>query len=299
VAIEQHFLAIKANGTLWAWGDNTTGQLGDGTYNSTGTPIQIGTATNWKMVATATNRSFAIKTDGTMWGFGENINGETGVGITGPDILTPTQIGTGTNWDKIFAFGSVAFATKTDGSLWVWGLGINMFAQPIAQLIIRTPTRIGTATTWKSLSIAESNNGAYTALGVQTDGSRWVWGNNTIALYGDSTLTSISSTALPKRLICTTYVGVEDIQPQEASNYMQVYPNPTSGKFTLTLSDLQVNAPANLQILAATGQIAVQQTIAATATDALIDLTAQPAGLYFVSLRTANGLLLTTKVLKL
>ena len=62
-----HTLALKANGTLWAWGDNTFGELGDGFSTSRFTPAQVGTATNWSDMAAGEIHSLALRTDGTMW----------------------------------------------------------------------------------------------------------------------------------------------------------------------------------------------------------------------------------------
>jgi alpha-tubulin suppressor-like RCC1 family protein len=63
---------MKADGTLWTWGDNFKGQLGDGTTTRRNTPKQVGTATDWMDMAAGDNRTFAIKSDGTLWGWGDN-----------------------------------------------------------------------------------------------------------------------------------------------------------------------------------------------------------------------------------
>ena len=68
----RHVLAIKSNGTLWGWGDNGYGQLGDGTTVSRSLPVQIGTATNWAKLEAGDINSFGIKTDGTLWAWGNN-----------------------------------------------------------------------------------------------------------------------------------------------------------------------------------------------------------------------------------
>jgi len=87
----QHSLGIKADGTLWAWGWNAFGQLGDGSLNDHATPEQIGTDKNWTAVAAGFGHSLALKSDGTLWAWGQNINGQVG-NRSYMNQPTPTQI---------------------------------------------------------------------------------------------------------------------------------------------------------------------------------------------------------------
>jgi len=87
-----HSLAIRADGTLWGWGGNAAGQLGDGTRITRNIPVQIGSANNWQQVWAGRAESFAMKNDGTLyqWGFNTNQAG------LGKDIVTnPTQVNLG------------------------------------------------------------------------------------------------------------------------------------------------------------------------------------------------------------
>ncbi|MCL2679967.1 MAG: hypothetical protein FWF11_00595, partial [Coriobacteriia bacterium] len=78
-----HSLAIKDDGTLWAWGSNSDGRTGFGltTGNQT-TPLQVGTATNWTHVSASGTYSLGLRSDGTLWSWGFNGNGTTGLGTT-------------------------------------------------------------------------------------------------------------------------------------------------------------------------------------------------------------------------
>src|SRR5262249_23514164 len=89
-------LAIKTDGTLWGWGGNNHGQLGNGTTVSQNVPVQIGGANDWKQVAASFGHSVAIKTGGTLWAWGENSHGELGDG-TNTDRYLPVQIGSAAN----------------------------------------------------------------------------------------------------------------------------------------------------------------------------------------------------------
>jgi hypothetical protein len=113
-------MAIKTNGTLWAWGLNGSGQLGDGTTIDKNSPVQIGTATNWASISSAEYHNIAVKTNGTLWAWGANNYGQLGDG-TNADKFSPVQIGTENNWTSISAGIKHTTASKTDGSLWVWG----------------------------------------------------------------------------------------------------------------------------------------------------------------------------------
>src|SRR3989337_2999238 len=129
-----HTLAIKSDGTLWAWGYNYSGQLGDGTTSNKTTPVQIGTGTNWSQIAAGGYHTLAIKSDGTLWAWGGNSFGQLGDGTSSDYKTTPVQIGTGTNWSQIAAGGYHTLAIKSDGTLWAWG---NYYGQ------------LGDATAWK------------------------------------------------------------------------------------------------------------------------------------------------------
>jgi hypothetical protein len=90
----------KTDGTLWAWGSNTAGQLGDGTSYVRSVPVQIGTSANWKSVYVGNRHTLAIKTDGTLWAWGDNKYGQLGDG-TLISKTAPIQIGTATDWQSL------------------------------------------------------------------------------------------------------------------------------------------------------------------------------------------------------
>ena len=178
-----HTIAIKTDGTLWAWGYNGYVLLGDGTYNGTNSPVQIGTASNWASISTGWSHTIALKTDGTLWAWGYNGDGELGDGTT-TDKNSPVQIGTATNWASVGAGSFHSIAIKTDGSLWAWGdnwagqLGDGTTADR------KSPVQIGTATNWASIS-----GGQYHTIAIKTDGSLWAWGYNWAGQLGDGTTT--------------------------------------------------------------------------------------------------------------
>ena len=115
-------LAIKTDGTLWGWGENGRGQLGDGTLVNKSSPVQTVTGgTNWKNVSCGDLVTGAIKTDGTLWMWGYNLYGQLADGTTA-DKSSPVQtVSGGTNWRQVNPSVNHCAAIKTDGTLWTWG----------------------------------------------------------------------------------------------------------------------------------------------------------------------------------
>lgn len=118
-------LAIKTDGTLWAWGSNNRGQLGDGTTVSKNYPVQIGTDTDWKTAATGLNHSVAIKENGTLWGWGCSERFALIGFPSGPNVLVPEQISPDTDWVQASAHDRVTVAVKTNHTVWGWGWNKN------------------------------------------------------------------------------------------------------------------------------------------------------------------------------
>lgn len=179
-----HSLAIRTDGTLWAWGDNEFGELGDNTRVSKNIPTQIGTESNWSKVAAGSDFSLAIKTDGTLWAWGTNTGGVLGTGTTASFLSVPTQVGTATNWQSIVARFNHSLALKSDGSLWAWGKNANGQLGDNTTVDKSTPSQVGTATNWQSIS-----GGYNSSMAIKTDGTLWTWGYNASGTLGDGTTT--------------------------------------------------------------------------------------------------------------
>ena len=162
-------LGIKSDGTLWTWGQNQAGQLGNGNTDNTSAPAQIGTATNWVSIASGNDFSLGVTADGKLWGWGNNVNGSLGDG-TNVSSLTPKQIGTATNWVYVNACLYHGFAIDADGRLWAAGYGI-----------LGTPG--GSPANLFSLVNADNDwvtvsTGNYHTIAIKKDGTMWGWGRN-------------------------------------------------------------------------------------------------------------------------
>ena len=159
--------AIKTDGTLWVWGHNNYGQVGNNSEAPQSSPCQIGTETTWSMVDTQDSSTGAIKTDGTLWTWGNNSRGSLGLNAPQGSIKwSPVQVGTDTNWRTISVTNAM-FATKTDGTAWVWGdngngkLGLNN--EGSAPNSRSSPTQLGTGTNWHNIDVSGG-----TIFGLQT-----------------------------------------------------------------------------------------------------------------------------------
>lgn len=189
-----HNLAIKTDGSLWAWGRNAWGELGDGmpTESMRATPLRLGTENNWTSVAAGRYHSFALKTNGTLWAWGNNAFGQLGIGPG--NSYVPMQIGTDNNWKSVAAGITYGVALKTDGSLWSWGS--NYFGQlgDGTQTDKNNPVQVGDAHNWASLFGGYTNTFAKKA-----DGTLWAWGNNDNGQLG---IGSTANTSVPVLVNC-------------------------------------------------------------------------------------------------
>ena len=180
--------AIKNDGTLWGWGGNSKGQLGQNNRTQYSSPVQV-PGTTWKTMSLAgTNCEtvHCIKTDGTLWGWGDNDNGQLAVGSK-TTYSSPVQI-PGTTWKAAISGGHKFMGFKTDGTLWVCGrntdgqLGLNNKTD------CQSPTQIP-GTTWGESFACQDATGA----AIKTDGTLWTWGDNASGGLGHNNTTEYSS----------------------------------------------------------------------------------------------------------
>ena len=165
--------AVKTDGTLWTWGNNSSGQLGTGgPLAARSSPAQVGALTTWYKTSGGATHILATKTDGTLWAWGSNGAGALGLNDE-PNRSSPVQVGALTAWANIAAGNALSIATKTDGTLWAWGrndsgqLGLNDTNNR------SSPVQVGGLTAWANVAA-----GTEFALAVKTDGTMWSWGRN-------------------------------------------------------------------------------------------------------------------------
>lgn len=176
---------IKEDSTLWAWGDNSHGQLGDGTQTNRFSPVHIAPGKTWRTVSAGDDHTVAIRSDGTLWAWGRNSTGQ--VDGTGGNILIPKQVGTASDWRMISAGYNFTAAIKNDGTLWAWGSNeLAGLAQGTVEggamvpAFNPIPTQVGNST-WKVVDVKAHS------LAVNSDGTLWAWGINYYGQLGDGT----------------------------------------------------------------------------------------------------------------
>ena len=169
-------IAIKSDGTLWAWGANAYGQLGLGDTANRSSPVQVGALTTWSSGTISVRGVLAVKTDGTLWAWGQNYFGNLGLD-NATNYSSPKQVGALTDWININgALNPVS--VKANGTLWSWGRN-NSGQLGLGDTTVRSsPTQIGSDTNWAYATSARQGQ----TFAVKTDGTMWSWGRN----YGGS-----------------------------------------------------------------------------------------------------------------
>jgi alpha-tubulin suppressor-like RCC1 family protein len=198
-----HTLAIKTDGTLWAWGYNDYGQLGQNDVIPRSSPVQVGVLTTWDKVFAASNFTMAIKTDGTLWAMGENNYGQLGQN----DVIhrsSPVQVGSLTTWASVNCGGDHANLIKTDGTL--WGVGYNNFGELGLNPVFpgySSPVQIGALTDW-----LQAAGDGFDASAIKTDGTLWAIGGQ--GGQGQLGINSIANTSSPVQVGALTNWSVFD-----------------------------------------------------------------------------------------
>ena len=181
-----HSIGIRANGTMWSWGTNLVGELGNNSTVSRSSPGSVvGGFTDWISASTGTgyrSQSIGLRANGTLWGWGRNDIGQLGNNLGPGDISSPTIVAGGiTDWVSSSTGNAHCLGLRANGTMYAWGLdlqgslGINVDGEARS-----SPTLVvGGITDWTSASC-----GATHSLGVRGNGTLYAWGNNTYGKLG-------------------------------------------------------------------------------------------------------------------
>jgi len=193
-----HTIACKKDGSLWGWGSNTYGQLGNGTKAHRSSPVQIGSTNDWANAVTGAFFTIAVKTDGSLYTWGRNANGYLGNNQGGTDQPYPYRIGLDTTWSKDVNHldsGHHTAAIKTNGTLWCWGA--NNFGQigNNTSVAVSSPAQIGAGTDWAYVAVGGADNTISNAhtIGIKSNGTMYAWGTNNNGQLGDNSVVHKSS----------------------------------------------------------------------------------------------------------
>ena len=194
---EIHNVALKSDGTVWCWGWNAFGQLGNGTTNDSWVPIQAGLTatppmTNVVKLGGRPYFTLAEKADGTIWAWGMNQFGQMGNGTLtpfgSPPNSVPVMVSNSAPGGPIngalqitcgYQFGA---ALATNGTVWIWGSGSHGEQGTGAVTANYIPVQVPGLT-----NITQISAGWFHILARKSDGTVWAWGNNSSGEVGDGT----------------------------------------------------------------------------------------------------------------
>lgn len=181
--------ALRADGTAWAWGDNSRGQLGINNVGNRSSPVSVvGGYTDWIQISAGGDHIAGLRANGTIWCWGANNYGQCATGVANfDDISSPVSIVGGiNNWVHVAAGGAqTTLAIKSDGTAWSWGsnyrglLGNN----DSASVYRSSPVSVlGGFTDWLQISVNAEH-----VLGLRANGTAWSWGRGLAGMLGDGT----------------------------------------------------------------------------------------------------------------
>lgn len=180
-----HTVAADANGAVWTWGQNTNGQLGNGTTATAKVPQQLATISGVKAVAAGATHTLALKRDGTVWAWGAGTYGQLGNG-TSVNQTVPVQVTGLSDVVRIGAGLHHSFAVKSDGTIWTWGRS-NYLQLGLGNNVTQTtPQQVALS------GVADAVAGFNHMLVLKTDGTVCAWGYNASGQLGDGTATNRS-----------------------------------------------------------------------------------------------------------
>jgi hypothetical protein len=181
-------LGLKSDGTVWAWGQNNAGQLGDASLVDAHTPVQVPLAPGMIAVSAGLSHSLALRSDGTVWAWGSNAYGQLGNGTT-TNSSTPVQVPGLTNVVAIAAGGYHSLALLSDGTVWAWGDNVHGGLGNDSLVNSSVPVQVTTLS-----GIVAIAAGQYHSLALTSAGKAYAWGLGSDGQLGDGLF---SSAAVP------------------------------------------------------------------------------------------------------
>ena len=196
---------VRSDGTLWCWGNNSNGVVGDGSVTARWSPVQAGSATTWRSVSIGSTAVCATRTDDSLWCWGNAAYGQTGISGASGNVTTPTA-GPAGSWSSVSVGDTHTCGIKTDGTLWCWGENLNGGIGDGTTTNRPTPVAITATgvTTWASVSAGFYNTCGLAATG-SAAGGLFCWGYNNSGQLGDGTTTNRNS---PVRIGSATWTAV-------------------------------------------------------------------------------------------
>lgn len=272
-----HSYALKNDGTVWAWGWNNNGQLGNGNYSNATTPVQVNGLAGITAIASGWFHSLALKNDGTVWSWGYNNNGQLGDGTAVTNKNLPVQVSGLAGIISIAGGGYHSLAVENNGNVWSWGCN-NCGQLGSGNNNANSNLPVSVVGISGAVSVA---CGVYHSIALKNDGTIGAWGYNAYGQLGNGNTTN---TNFPVAVNALCPVAVREIAKPATAITMNIYPNPSNGKFTVEQAN--ENSEMSLEVYNAVGEKIFQSEIHDRKSE--VDLSDQPNGIYFVTIKTAQ-----------
>ena len=190
---QEQSLAVRQNGTAWAWGGNDQGQLGNNTAGLLGkrsSPVSVvGGFTDWCQVSVLNEHSLGVRTEGTAWAWGRNVSGELGDNTTVNKSSPVSVIGGFTDWCQVAAGSRFSLGLRTNGTAWGWGCNNAGVVGDNTTVNRSSPVSVvGGFTNWCQISAGDN-----LSLAVRQDGTAWAWGSGSSGRLGNNCTTTRAS----------------------------------------------------------------------------------------------------------
>ncbi len=304
----EHVLGIQTDGSLWAWGSNTFGELGNGTQTPSDHPIQIGSDKDWKAISAGDHFCLAIKKDSSLWAWGNNLVGQLG-DSSYLNRNVPIPIRKDKKWKQVDAGYRHALAIDESGKLWSWGEGA-IGSNPTWPPYPSTPVLIDSIKLWQKVcagnnislalddahalwswgfnnsgQIGQDNTwqdiatGSNHFLAIDQSGDLWTWGFNVQGQLGQGNTLDLST---PTKVNCP-YTDAHVLSAKAPA--VQLFPSPTKDALYLQLFDNQTRAIKYNIINAQGAEVMPCQVLMP---DVSIDVTDLGPGVYFLQLQLGD-----------
>jgi alpha-tubulin suppressor-like RCC1 family protein len=248
IAITEHWMGsvtvLKSDGTVWAWGYNGDGEMGNGTTTNSDTPVQVSGLTGITYIAGGDDGGYAFKSDDTAWIWGYD---------GGSAIPFPLQV---VNLTGVTAIGggglSGGFAIKADGTLWAWGynadgeLGNGSNAGESL-----SPVEVSDLT-----GVSAASGGQASSYALRSDGTVWAWGYNGDGELGTGTTTGSNTPVQVSGLTSATAIAAGDLDGYALKSDGTVWAWGYNGDGELG-NGTTVNSDTPVQVSGLTGVVAI------------------------------------------
>lgn len=290
---EYHSIALKNDGTVWSWGRNVEGQLGNGTQGASSyssTPVQATGVSSIIAIAGGRYWSAALRSDGTIWTWGQNQYAQLGNGTQGPTSFSTTavQVAGITGVRAIAASAFHGLALLNDSTVRAWGRNSDgQYGNGTTSSFSLVPVTVIGAN-----QIVEIKAGTNYSLFKKLNGALWAAGRNLYGQLGNGTMTAVENTIVATVSLCAGGVGAGIAEESAGSVFgeLTISPNPSSGQFKIKddMSQNIGNSNYEIEIYNMIGE-KVLSTTKNKLVNGSIDISNQPNGIYHLTLKSGNN----------